>query len=172
MPDNDVAVIKTGSPPTVGSYYSAVGTINLGLAVNPTTGELFVPNTDALNLISFQPNLRGHWINSRISRIQVATGTITPFDLNPNLDYNILPNPQALSTALSQPAGVVFDPAEHSCMWRRSELTEWPRWTLMEMCLASLRYLSPAAPGPMWISKTSGDRAGWHSMRATTRCIV
>jgi YVTN family beta-propeller protein len=111
MPDNDVVAIQTGSSPSVSGYYSGVGTINLGLAVNPASGDLFVANTDALNLTFFQPNLRGHWVNSRITRIQVASGQVTPFDLNPNINYSILPNQQALSTALAQPAGVVFDPS-------------------------------------------------------------
>ncbi|MFN7994832.1 MAG: beta-propeller fold lactonase family protein [Bryobacteraceae bacterium] len=110
MPDNDVVVIKVGPSPSVAGYYSGVGTINLGLAVNPATGDLYVSNTDALNLTFFEPVLRGHWVNNRITRIQVARHTITPFDLNPNINYTVLPNPQALSTALAQPAGVVFDP--------------------------------------------------------------
>jgi DNA-binding beta-propeller fold protein YncE len=111
MPDNDVAVITTGSSPSVAGYYSGVGTINLGLALNPATGDLFVPNTDALNLTFFEPRLRGHWVNNRITRIQVATGQITPFDLNPNINYKILPNPAALKIALAQPANVVFEPS-------------------------------------------------------------
>ncbi len=111
MPDNDVVAINTGPTPAVSGYYTGVGTINLGLAVNPVTGDLFVANTDALNLTFFEPNLDGHWINSRITRIQVATGVVSPFDLNPNINYGVLPNPRALATALSQPAGVVFDPS-------------------------------------------------------------
>ena len=110
MPDNDVVSISTGPNPTVSGYYSGVGTINLGLAVNPVTGDLYVANTDALNLTFFQTRLRGHWVNNRITRIQVANGQITPFDLNPNINYSLLPNPQALSTALAQPTNVVFDP--------------------------------------------------------------
>ncbi len=111
MPDNDVASISTGSVPSVAGYYSGVGTINLGLGVNPVTGDLFVANTDALNLTFFEPSLRGHWINNRVTRITVADGKVTPFDLNPGIDYNILPNPQALRTALSQPTNVLFDPS-------------------------------------------------------------
>ena len=97
--------------PLLRGYYSHVGTVNLGLAVNPVSGDLFVANTDALNLTFFQPNLRGHWVNNRITRIQVASGQVTPFDLNPGINYSILPNPQALSTALAQPTNVVFDPS-------------------------------------------------------------
>ena len=110
MPDNDVVAITAASSPSVTGYYSAVGTINLGLAVNPVTGDLFVANTDALNLTFFLPKLRGHWVNNRLTRIQVANGQVTPFDLNPNIDYKVLPNPAALKTALAQPAGLAFDP--------------------------------------------------------------
>jgi DNA-binding beta-propeller fold protein YncE len=112
MPANGVAAIKTGASPSL-SYYSYVGTINLGLAVNPVTGDLYVANTDALNLTNFQPNLCGHWVNNRITQIKVATGAITPFDLNPSFTYanSCAPNTADLSTALAQPAGVVFDPS-------------------------------------------------------------
>jgi len=110
MPDNDVVEIDAATK-TVIRYFSGVGTINLGLAVNPVTGDLFVANTDALNLVRFEPNLRGHWINNQITRISIGSGTVTPFDLNPNINYAQLPNPVALATALSQPAGTVFDPS-------------------------------------------------------------
>jgi YVTN family beta-propeller protein len=115
MPDNDVVEIDVASQ-TVTRYFSGVGTINLGLAVNPVTGDLFVANTDALNLVRFQTNLRGHWINNQITRVSVASGVVTPFNLNPNIDYSILPNPAALNIALSQPAGTVFDPSGNF-MW-------------------------------------------------------
>ncbi len=110
MPDNDVVEINAAAP-AVTRYFSGVGTINLGLAVNPVTGDLYVANTDALNLVRFETNLRGHFIDSRITRISIASGTVTPFDLNPGIDYSILPNPAAKSIALSQPAGTVFDPS-------------------------------------------------------------
>ena len=110
VPDNDVVAISVGPSPAVSKYYSGVGTINLGLAVNPLTGDLFVANTDALNLVAFEPNLKGHFVNNRITRIQVNGGVVTPFDLNPGINYSTLPNPAALATALAQPAGVVFDP--------------------------------------------------------------
>jgi len=110
MPDNGVVAISAGATPSIAGYYSGVGTINLGLAVNPANGDLYVANTSARNLTSFEPNLDGHWVDSQITRIQVASGTVTAFNLNPNINYTILPNPEALSTALAQPAGVVFDP--------------------------------------------------------------
>jgi YVTN family beta-propeller protein len=117
VPSYGVAAIKTGATPAVSHYYSGVGTINLGLAVNPSTGtgagDVYVANTDALNLTQFQPNLCGHWVNNRITHIQVATGIVTPVDLNPGITYGCPPaNPAAdLSIALAQPTGVVFDPS-------------------------------------------------------------
>ncbi len=110
MPDHDVAIISTGSTPALEGYFSGVGTINLGIAVNPVTGDIYVSNTDALNLIHFETNLDGHFVNNRITEIQASTGTITPYDLNPKINYSILPNPAALATALAQPTALAFDP--------------------------------------------------------------
>jgi len=115
MPDNDVVEIDAASQ-TVRRYFSSVGTINLGLAVNPSTGDLYVANTDALNLVRFETGVRGHFINSQISRISITSGTVTAFDLNPGIDYSILPNPAAKAIALSQPTGTVFDPSG-AFMW-------------------------------------------------------
>jgi DNA-binding beta-propeller fold protein YncE len=110
MPDHGVAAISTGEHRTV-SYYAGVGTINQGLAVNPVNGDLFVANTDALNLTMFEPNLCGHWVNNRITHITVATGAVTPVDLNPTVAYGCATNTTDLAIALAQPASVVFDPS-------------------------------------------------------------
>jgi YVTN family beta-propeller protein len=109
MPDNDVAVIRAEPFPQLAGYYSGVGTVNLGLAVNPMNGDLFVANTDARNLVQFEPNLRGHFVDNRITRISAETGDVTPFDLNPGVDYPILPNLPARARALAQPTAVVFE---------------------------------------------------------------
>jgi YVTN family beta-propeller protein len=110
MPDNGVVAIDTTAL-TIRNYYSYVGTTNLGLAVEPRTGDLWVSNTDAINLLMFEPNLRGHWLDNRVTDINTATGVITGYyDLNPTIDYSILPNPAALAIALAQPTALAFDP--------------------------------------------------------------
>jgi YVTN family beta-propeller protein len=109
MPDNDVVSINA-STLAINGYYSAVGTLNLGLAVQPSTGNLYVTNTDALNLVRFETNLNGHFVNNRVTKI-TPSGTVTAYDLNPTLDYTNLPDPNSIAIALAQPAGIVFDAA-------------------------------------------------------------
>src|SRR5258708_85274 len=108
MPDNDLALIDAAGL-SVLAYVSGVGTINLGMAVRPVTGELYVSNTDALNLTHYETFLRGHWVNNRITR--VAGSNVTFYDLNPGINYNLLPNPAAQATALAQPTAIVFHPS-------------------------------------------------------------
>lgn len=111
LPDYDIAEIDVGSA-TVRRYFAAVGTNNFGLAVHPGTGDLYVANTEARNLVRFEPNLRGHAIDSRITRITTgAQPVVTPIDLNPGINYQVLPNPAALATALAEPHGVAIDAA-------------------------------------------------------------
>lgn len=109
MPDNDVAAIAVNGL-TVSKYYSHLGTLNLGLAVNPVSGNLYVANTDALNLIMFENNLNGHIVNHQITSVNPTTGQTQIWDLNPGIDYAQLPNPSALATALAMPTAVVFEP--------------------------------------------------------------
>jgi YVTN family beta-propeller protein len=110
MPDNDVAEIDTASF-AVTRYFSHVGTVNLGLAIQPGSGDLYVANTDARNLVHFEPAVRSHAVDNRITHISMPSGVITPFDLNSNLNYSTLPNLPAKTNALAQPTALVFDPS-------------------------------------------------------------
>lgn len=110
MPDNDVAEIDVATL-SVSRYFPRVGTSNLGLAVQPVTGDLFVTNIDARNLVHFEPNLRAHFVDNRVSRIGIAAGDVSTADLNAGIDYSVLPNGAAQSTALAQPSAIVFQPA-------------------------------------------------------------
>jgi YVTN family beta-propeller protein len=109
--DHDVVEIDTENQ-RVSRYFDKVGTLNLGLAVRPTNGDLYVANTEARNRIRFIENLRGHLVDNRITRITPgADPSVAAVDLNPGIDFGLLPNPAALSTALTQPTSVVFDPS-------------------------------------------------------------
>ncbi len=115
MPDNDVVQIDVASL-AVDKYFSRVGTVNLGWAVRPGTGDVYVANTDARNLVHFEPGVRSHAVDNRITQISIGTGVVTPYDLNSNINYSLLPNPAAMSNALAQPTAVVFDPSG-AFMW-------------------------------------------------------
>ncbi len=109
LPDLDVHAIDANAL-TVGATHAGVGTILFALAERPGhPGELWVANTEARNLVRFEPALRGHAIDSRLTRIDAA-GAVTPFDLNSGIDYGTLPNPGAQAIALSQPTGITFSP--------------------------------------------------------------
>jgi YVTN family beta-propeller protein len=109
MPDNDVVEIDSAAL-TVTRYYSGVGTVNLGLGVRPTTGELFVASTDARNLDRFEPQLRGHFVDNRVTRINPA-GLMSFLNLDLGVDYSTLPNPAAKRIALAQPTAIAFVPS-------------------------------------------------------------
>ena len=110
MPDNDVAEIDVASL-TVTRYYSRLGTVNLGLGVDPKNGDLWVANSEARNLVFYEPVLRGYTHFNRVTHVEIASGAATPFDLNPDVDYSIMPNLEARAKALAQPTAVLFDPS-------------------------------------------------------------
>lgn len=105
--DHDVAEIDATAQ-TVTRYLSDTGTCLFDIAARPGTDELWVANTEALNLTRFEPALNGHFSDNRLTRIALGSAAVTPFDLNPGIDYGVLPNPTAQSTALAQPMNVVF----------------------------------------------------------------
>ncbi len=108
--DHDVAEIDTTTL-AVTRYLGGTGTHPFALAVRPHTDELWIANSESLNLIRYEPNLRGRFSRHRLSRVSL-TGSPTPLvhDLNPGIDYAVLPNPAAQATALAQPTGLVFSP--------------------------------------------------------------
>jgi DNA-binding beta-propeller fold protein YncE len=86
--DHDVAEIDAGEL-GVTRYFSKVGTIILGIAVRPTDGDLFVANTEARNLVHFETQLRGHAVDSRVTRIRINDGSSVSWDLNGWMDYAV-----------------------------------------------------------------------------------
>lgn len=91
---------------------AGVGTTLFNLAQHPKSGEVWVANTDARNLVRFEPQLKGHVVDNRISRLDMVGTSDSPVsitDLNPHIDYALLPNNAALETAIAQPTDVVFN---------------------------------------------------------------
>jgi DNA-binding beta-propeller fold protein YncE len=107
LPDEDLIEIDAQSFAIV-RRVAAIGTTNFDLAVHPSSGDVFVANTDARNLVRFEPALRGHSIDSRVTRVSAA-GAVLHFDLNPTVSYTQLPDPAGAALALAEPTGIVFD---------------------------------------------------------------
>lgn len=109
MPDNDVIAIDAATS-SVSRSYAGLGTIHFALAVRPGTNEVWTAHTEARNLVRFEPKVRGHLVDHRLARLDTVSGGADFFDLNPGLDYSLLPNPAARATALAQPTDLVFEP--------------------------------------------------------------
>ena len=108
--DHDLAEISTASDAVV-AYHSGLGTSLFDVAFRADGAEAWVANTEALNLVRFEPALRGRFLLSRLTRLRVSDGAVAAFDLNPTVDYNLLPNPGAAAHALSQPMSLVAEPS-------------------------------------------------------------
>jgi YVTN family beta-propeller protein len=110
LPDNDVSVINaTAATPSVIRTVSGVGTILFDAVTNPATGSLWVPNTEARNQTRFEPNLRGHLVQTRVSMVDTTGGVVSPVDLNSHINYGVTPGtPAEIALSLSQPGAGVF----------------------------------------------------------------
>ncbi|MEZ5301135.1 MAG: hypothetical protein R3F11_10850 [Verrucomicrobiales bacterium] len=107
--DNDVAEIDVASNAVL-RYLEGAGTNLFDVAPRPGTDELWIPNTEALNLIRFEPALRGHFADNRVSKLDLGSGAATHYDLNPDIDYGVLPDPAAQVTSIAQPTAIAFEP--------------------------------------------------------------
>lgn len=109
--DHDVAEIDT-STLSVTRYFGGTGTHIFDLTFRPQSSDLWIANSESLNLIRYEPNLRGKFSRHRLSRVSTTNSFPTAiFDLNPGIDYEVLPNPEAREQALAQPTGLVFHPS-------------------------------------------------------------
>ena len=110
MPDNDVVEIDVATL-AITRYFPRVGTINLGLAVRPVSGDLYVANTDARNLTRFEPKLRSAFVTNQVSRINIGSGAVTRFDLDTGFNYTNFPSLKDQTNALAQPVAMAFGPS-------------------------------------------------------------
>ena len=107
MLDHDVAEVDVATG-AVTRYLGGVGTNLFDIAIQPGSGRPWIANSEARNLVRFEPALRGHVADFRLTRLDAVSGAPTVFDLNPGIDYGILPNPAAQQIALSQPTAIAF----------------------------------------------------------------
>ena len=70
--DNDVIAVDAASLAVVASYHG-VGTTLFNIAVHPS-GALYVTNQEAINQTRFEPNVRGKFVQNRVTVIDPLTG--------------------------------------------------------------------------------------------------
>lgn len=113
MPDRDISVLDANTGALLRTV-SDVGTNLLNLAVAPGSGNVYVTNTEAFNRTRFEPNLRGRFLQNRISRI--GPGGLTPsaiWHLNTHITYDTIPGPDfEKDLSLSQPIDIAINPSE------------------------------------------------------------
>jgi len=118
LPDQDVfAIDATQDPPAAvpSGAYALVGTTLFNMAVNPRNGKVYVSNTDAHNDVRFEghtpgfTSVVGNIVDSRITVIDPATGTLTADNLNSHLNHTAGTGDPTLSRAFPQDLTVSND---------------------------------------------------------------
>jgi hypothetical protein len=64
--------------------------------------------------VRFEPELRGHVVDHRITRYAADGSGREAHDLNAGFDYSVLPNPTAQGLALAEPTGLAFSGANEA----------------------------------------------------------
>jgi YVTN family beta-propeller protein len=134
LPDRDVFAINANANPPVAidgssscsdgsGCWAGVGTTLFNMAVNPTSGKIYVTNTDSQNHVRFegpgtlagQPGgkvpgepttVQGNLAHSRITVLDGAN--VTPQHLNKHIDYSIRPAPAGVKDdSLATPTSMV-----------------------------------------------------------------
>ena len=170
--------------------YRSLGTVLFNLAENPADGSLWIANTEARNRVRFEPELKGHAVDNRLTIIpqnlgppisKMVVGKMVTVrdelnepplfvDLNPGLDYERLPNPEALQTALAQPTDIVFDPQRDRAYVaafgtdRIGVIEPSTREVVSRIDLGDTGR-PPPSPAP------SGARGRWRSIRRGATCM-
>jgi len=119
LPDRDVFRIDAlADPPHESAAFAHVGTVLFNMVVNPSTGALYVSNTDARNDVRFEgpgtmaTTVRGHLHESRITVIDGTT--VLPRHLNKHITalpqgYRTTPMPAGVKDAsLATPLDMVI----------------------------------------------------------------
>ncbi len=128
LPDKDVFTIDANAPipVEVDTPFVGVGTTLFNMAVHPTSGKIFVTNTDAQNHVRFEgpgdhvtanglkpvgepASVRGNLAQSRITILDPGTGAVSPRHLNKHIPYGTVPVPAGVKDkSLATPLGMDF----------------------------------------------------------------
>ncbi len=115
LPDYDVFVIDTAlESPKVVERIRTVGTVLFNMTVQPSSGEIWVSNTEALNLLPYESRLRAKFAHNRITRIHSTPSgghQVRAVNLNSHIDHSAIAGPLSeRELSLAQPLDLVFQP--------------------------------------------------------------
>lgn len=91
LADNDLVVIDAAaSDPKVVNSVQNIGTHIGNVLFDQATNRLMVVNTESHNIIRFEPKVRGRFISSRVSVVDLndKKPKVTQVDLNPHINYD------------------------------------------------------------------------------------
>ncbi len=120
LPDYDVFAIDASSTTPANivqtAAYPTVGTTLFNLVAHPSSGKLYVSNTEARNEVRFEgpgifagSTVLSHLAEARISVIDTVGGTVTPRHLNSHIDYDTVPSPAGTAEdSLASPLEMVL----------------------------------------------------------------
>ncbi len=116
LPDLDLFVINTAGTPGVVSQVDHLGTTLFEVSVNPATGRIWIPNTEARNQVRFEhpKGVQGHMVDNRFSVVDPGAGfAVTTIDLNTHIDRASSPasNLAEREASLSQPGMMAWNGA-------------------------------------------------------------
>jgi DNA-binding beta-propeller fold protein YncE len=111
LPDNDLFVIDAASLSV--SAVQHLGTTLFDVSVQPSTGRIYVPHTEARNQVRFEHPLgvRGHIVDNRMAVVDPSAGNqLTLIDLNQHIDRGSDPSANTVqrAVAISQPGMMVW----------------------------------------------------------------
>ena len=111
LADVDVVTIDArGASASISREIRGVGTAIGNSVFDTGANRLYVANSEAHNEVRFEPNLRGRFINQRVSLINFGTGapTVKASDLNAHINYaNVNGTEAERARSLSLPADIV-----------------------------------------------------------------
>jgi YVTN family beta-propeller protein len=111
LTDVDLVVLDaSGNTAAISSEVLGIGAHIGNSVLDATSNRLYVANTESLNHIRFEPNLRGHFVSNRVSILDLtaASPVITPVDINPHINFGMRAGTAAeRGESLALPADIV-----------------------------------------------------------------
>jgi YVTN family beta-propeller protein len=108
LPDHDLFILDATNPGAGPQSVDHLGTTLFEVSVNPATGRIYVPSTDARNFVRFEHPLgvQGHMVDNLLAVVDPAAGnTLIRIDLNAHINRTSNPasNLAERQASISQP---------------------------------------------------------------------